>query len=281
MFEVVLSAFVIGIIFTEFSTFSYFTDPMFYKYLLNALGWIHYDLPGVFLDAPAYRAVNLQLWTVPFELECYLALTLAAVFGLHRRPIAFLLMTAMLTAAVVLYVGLADRLTIIDSRPPGKMIVLCFLFGVALFLLKDRIRIGLGAFVAALAIYALLIYNEYGIMLAPLFIAYATVYLGILNKRLPLVGPLANYSYGIYLFGFPMQQVVYQLLPDYRVWWVNFILSILLTLPVAAISWHLIEKPINDNKKSIIQWIRAGRDGAVARFVRIPGYRQARNLLGM
>ena len=163
-FEVLLSAFLIGPLLTQYSMHEYFSDTLLFKYMLNVFGWIHYDLPGLFLDNPGGRAVNLQLWTVPFELECYLLLVLLALVGLHRKPLRFFWIAVAFTAAMMLRSGITGNLPAIDGRPPGKMIVFSFIFGVALFLLKDQIRINFWTFLAALAIYTTLIYNEYGIL---------------------------------------------------------------------------------------------------------------------
>jgi peptidoglycan/LPS O-acetylase OafA/YrhL len=73
--EVVLSAFLIGVFVTTYPLAGYFSDPLFFLYLRNALGDIHYFLPGVFANNPWPGVVNFQLWTVPFELLCYVLLT--------------------------------------------------------------------------------------------------------------------------------------------------------------------------------------------------------------
>jgi peptidoglycan/LPS O-acetylase OafA/YrhL len=52
-----------------------------------------------------------------------------------------------------------------------------------------------------------------------------------------------DYSYGVYIYAFPMQQLMVFLLPGDRVWWVNILLSLPPTLLLAALSWHLVEKP--------------------------------------
>ena len=55
--------------------------------MLNVTGWIHYLLPGVFQDHPMDR-FNIQLWTVPLELDCYILLVIFAMLRLHRSATA-------------------------------------------------------------------------------------------------------------------------------------------------------------------------------------------------
>ena len=53
-----------------------------------------------------------------------------------------------------------------------------------------------------------------------------------------------DYSYGIYIYAFPVQQVVVQVLPDVAHYWlVSLIATTAITVSLAAISWHLIERP--------------------------------------
>ena len=62
--EVALSAFLIGTAVTTLPLAAYFRDPLFWKYLLNVTGHIHYSLPGVFENNPWPEMVNVQLWGI-------------------------------------------------------------------------------------------------------------------------------------------------------------------------------------------------------------------------
>ena len=84
--EVTLSALMIGPLVTTLPLWHYFSDREFIHYFLNIGGDIHYFLPGVFNDLPLPQYVNLQLWTVPWELTCYIAIVVAATLGIIRRP---------------------------------------------------------------------------------------------------------------------------------------------------------------------------------------------------
>lgn len=273
-FEVLVSAFVIGLISTSLSTPDYLFNRHILGYMLNMIGWIHFYLPGVFDNNPAGSRVNFQLWTVPYELKCYALLTLLASIRLHRNPVIFLSTAIVLTAGFVIYCSMTNNLLGLDRGPPGLMLVSCFIFGVAFFLLKDRIIINIWYSLIALGAYTALVYNSYGIYVSSFFLAYFTIFIGIQNKRLPGVATLANYSYGIYLYGYAIQQFVSYLLPQYRIWWVNFLLSIIVTIGVAALSWHLVEKQVEKNKRGIVRRILGVRDLAVARLLAISGSKE-------
>jgi peptidoglycan/LPS O-acetylase OafA/YrhL len=68
--EVTLSALVLGPVFTRLPLKSYFTDPQFFRYFGNIIGWITFYLPGVF-ENNHVPVVNGNLWTLPSELDCY------------------------------------------------------------------------------------------------------------------------------------------------------------------------------------------------------------------
>ena len=70
-------ALILGTLLTTLPLGEYFAHPMLHSYFLNIIGDIHYFLPGVFDQNPSHR-VNGQLWTIPFELECYIVLAAVA-----------------------------------------------------------------------------------------------------------------------------------------------------------------------------------------------------------
>ena len=59
--ETVLSAIVIGLLFSYLPYRQYLVDSEFSRYFLNVIGDIHYNLPGVFEHNPFPRIVNGQI----------------------------------------------------------------------------------------------------------------------------------------------------------------------------------------------------------------------------
>jgi peptidoglycan/LPS O-acetylase OafA/YrhL len=76
---------------------------------------------------------------------------------------------------------------------------------------------------------------------APL--VYITVFLGISNIPIPKFFRHGDYSYEIYLYGYPVQQAVFALFPVKSIP-IQIILSLLVILMFAMLSWHAVEKPI-------------------------------------
>ena len=254
--EIAISAILIGPLFTALPLSQYFTAPDFFRYFLNAIGDIHFYLPGVFTDLPVPNMVNNQLWTVPHELECYLAISAAALIGLTKRRRLFLFAVLFIVTAFALRDALGDK-PASPAAPPGRMLVLAFLCGVALFLNRTRIASSHWLFLTAAGgfYFSVLVSTRAGEDLAALFVAYVTVYLGLLNFRIGPIAKLVDYSYGVYLYGFPVQQTIAQLMPDYRVWYINFGLSLMVTFVFAMVSWHLLESKVMVRKKRIIAFV--------------------------
>ena len=254
--EVLISAILIGPLFTNLGLSQYFTAPDFFRYFLNVIGDIHFQLPGVFSDLPVPNMVNSQLWTVPHELECYLAISAAALIGLTKRHRLFFFAILFLVIALAMRDAVGGK-PASPAAPPGRMLVLAFLCGVALFLNRTRIAFSSWLFLLSAVgfVASVLASSRAGEDLAALFVCYLTVHLGLLNFSIGPVARVADYSYGIYLYGFPIQQTVAQLPPSYRVWYVNFGISLAVTLVFAIASWHLLESKVMARKKPILTFV--------------------------
>ena len=263
--EVLISALIIGPWVTTLSLPAYLSNPEFHHYFLNMLGDIHYTLPGVFEGQPGGNYVNVQLWTVPYELKCYLLLTLAAAVGLAKRPRILMILTVVGLLALTLVRDLhVDTLPRIAAHPPGALLVASFMFGILLYLLRARILYSRWLFLASLVSFAVLVDFAQTMYLASLPIAYATVYIGLTNVRLKVFTMTADYSYGLYLYGFPVQQFLIWLLPDLRIWYVNFLLSTLIAGLFAMASWHFLELRVMQRRKVILGFIQGVRASLVA-----------------
>lgn len=240
--EIFLSALVLGIVFTALPLRQYLMSNGFHAYFLNIIGDIHFYLPGVFTDNPVQK-VNAQLWTIPAELACYATLAGMILGGFLRRPrlllLAFALAQIELPFAALFIPALGPEL----MGMPDWLLVLSFLSGILMFLYRDRIPWRLDFALASFALYAgLVLFAPLGLWFVSVPVGYLTVYLGLLNPRRLRLIESGDYSYGLYLYGYPIQQAVVASGLVAHVWWINIVVTLPLAFCFAAASWHLLEK---------------------------------------
>lgn len=262
--ETVIAAFILGPLVTDLPWHSYFTDAKFWSYPLNIVGDVHFVLPGVFTQNPDPHMVNAQLWTIPGEFLCYLTLVLAYLMVLVASRLGlFQLRTGLglLTVGtlVVLLASMAHSPgTPVTWRAGGDRVeldtlVLSFLVGVSVFFYQDRIPLRLDLFLVSLPATFILLYDGTWQYLAAIPLTYATVYIGLSNFPKTLITATGDYSYGVYLYGYPIQQTLAYLFPHNKIWQLNFLGSMVVSMMFAAFSWHFIESRVLANRKAIIQ----------------------------
>ncbi|MEO8296721.1 MAG: hypothetical protein ABI574_02845 [Burkholderiales bacterium] len=235
---------VAGVMQSILSFLDYFSDSRLRSYFWNMLGYIHYELPGVFLGNPIPNIVNGSLWTVPFELECYVALAILALSRLtSKHKWLFLLFVGLCLAVMTFGLLSQSSAAMVPPAVQGRVLVLCFLAGVVLNLIRHRVPFRSDMAVVSAVFAVFLLRNQNLVYLAPLPVAYVTAWLGLHRpKKVPVLMD-GDYSYGIYLYAVPIQQTVFQLTSYGRTYSGNLVLSLFFLMLFAAFSWHVIEKP--------------------------------------
>lgn len=242
--EVFISALVIGPSLTEFPLKEYFYNQTFFRYLGNVSGDISFALPGLFQHNPYPNIVNSQLWTIRYELYCYMAMALILCF--KKKSIIYVIPAAIfLLSLYIIFQDYHDnRLFKLGQVEDGKYLTLDFLAGVLAFLLRDKIpysrRILMVAFVFGFVLTA---YVPSGDLLAVYPIIYMTIFIGVSNPRKIVIVQFADLSYGVYLYGAVIQQALIQIFPWSHHWYVNFLLTIIPVICVGWLSWNFVEKP--------------------------------------
>jgi peptidoglycan/LPS O-acetylase OafA/YrhL len=116
-----------------------------------------------------------------------------------------------------------------------------FLLGMLCYAFRDRIRLSwLPAVLLAMA-YVLTRFSVVSTILLYAGFAYGLLWLASASF-LRRLSPKYDYSYGIYLYGFVVQQTVASFVPALNSY-VAFALSVPITVALAALSWHWVERP--------------------------------------
>jgi peptidoglycan/LPS O-acetylase OafA/YrhL len=249
--EVILSAFLIGPLLTQVSLSDYFTSAEFWRYFLNIVGDVQYVLPGMFAHNPFPDVVNQSIWTIPFELDSYLWLIGLALFGCVRNRRALIWITIGLAGLGTVWLTIRYQPVWQENPVTGRALIVAFLAGVTLQIYADVIRLNGWMALVSLAIGMALLLDVRLSFIAVCPLAYTTVYIGLLNpKRMSLLLS-GDYSYGLYLFAFPIQQAEVAFLPTYATWGYNALIALGLGFAYAVVSWRIVEAPILSRKREI------------------------------
>lgn len=215
-------------------------------YILSNLGvvTVQPEISGTLMNHPGPSDWNGSLWTLPHEVACYVLLGVAAAARLLRRR--WWLVAVFICLAGVLMLHLIPA-RLLYANWHQLMVAdflnftMFFLAGSLLFLFRDRVPdsgwlVAGGMITVALA---LLVMNSPA-PVAAVPLAYVVIWLAT-HAPLRSVGRRNDLSYGMYIYGFPIQQ----LLAAHRVGGVvTFsLLSLFGATTAAAASWFMVEQP--------------------------------------
>jgi peptidoglycan/LPS O-acetylase OafA/YrhL len=182
--------------------------------------------------------VDGPLWSLPSEVLMYLMLAALGALGLLRLPVIGALLAAGLVGIVL--DTAASEIYLLGS---ALWLLPFFAAGMALYKLRARAFDPRIALVALAGLAASIPLGRF-ILLFPIFGSYLVLYVA-LERRLPVM-PAARFgdlSYGLYIYGWPVEQFVTWLLGGAAPWWRVFALSLPAAAAVAFLSWHLVEAP--------------------------------------
>jgi peptidoglycan/LPS O-acetylase OafA/YrhL len=231
------------------------------------IGIVKYYLPGVFLKNPAPQ-VNAQLWTLPYEtilLHCDIATFLSSDFYQSTRLLIVACAILQLTVMVLIYL----RVQVDEGTVRGPVLVLSVPVWISALPPPRQDHVELQQFHSPVSRFgSVLLYFPIINALAALPAAYFTVYLGLMNPgSITHSFSSGDYSYGIFLYGFPIQQAVSAAFPEFRVWWFNLIVSAPIVFLTAYASWHWVGET-RASATSTTERARAPLHGCQRRHIR-------------
>jgi peptidoglycan/LPS O-acetylase OafA/YrhL len=234
----VLTAFVLGPLVTTLPVGDYLSSAGPWKFVFrNIIMLPGSGLPGVFKGNPYPNAVNGSLWTLTNEVHAYLIVALIGLAGLYRRRLLALVALVGVVALSKHY-GNAGGHGIVEPR-----LMIEFACGSALYLWRERIPWRAPVAVALVLVSLATPGSDLGFAALLLTIPYLAIYLAY---RLPTAGRWitrhGDFSYGLYLWAFTLQQLLTYWWPTITPW--ESIPLVAAGATCAAIaSWHLVERP--------------------------------------
>lgn len=221
----------------------------------SAVALVKFDINGTPQGVPVAGVWNGSLWSLIWEVMCYVIVAGIGVVGLaSRRWVSpAILVVALIGASLLPPLTSPEELT---HQQGNALIPLLFLAcrtaimftsGALLYQWRDKVPARWSLVAVSLAIVAAASLLPDYRMVAAVPLAYAIIVSGALihHKRLRLRTDL---SYGLYIYAFPIQQ----LLVIGGLMWLNpfafFVVATIATLPLAAASWFLVENPARSLK---------------------------------
>jgi peptidoglycan/LPS O-acetylase OafA/YrhL len=255
-----LSALVLAPVVTTLEPGAYFSQSAPYRYVIGntLLSPSVHELPGVmFVNNPVGLEINGSMWTLRFEFMMYVMVLGLGVFRLLRLPVMLGLLALGLAC-----LQFQDALGFFGG---WGWLLAFFAVGMILYQLRaTRIFDGRIAFLALAGLVLSVPLRQF-IALFPLFGCYLALWLA-LNPRLPVV-PAARFgdlSYGLYIYGWPVEEGVIWLLGGHARWWQVFGLALPVTAALAFLSWHLVEHPALRLKPGRRRQVAAATPGSAA-----------------
>lgn len=236
-----LTVFVLGPAVTRLPLQAYWSSPETWAYL-SALDIfsIRFNLPGVFTDNPYAGGVNGSLWTIPVEVRCYLVLMLLGWAGALR--LRWLALLTLLTLAFVTFYLKAPGT--VARRNWSYELGTFFAAGSVLYLWRDAWMKRTKAVLLAAAVLAGAAWSS-GWPYVAMFIFLPVALIAFGNAATPVLRSMGRFgdpSYGLYIFAFPIQQLVVMATSNQLGIFESLALAVPLTFSAAYLSWHLVEK---------------------------------------
>ncbi|RUL70440.1 acyltransferase family protein [Dyella choica] len=202
-----LMTYVLGVIYTNDPKWSYLASNgalvTFLKYSL----FLGRAIPGVFANYIYPNAVNGSLWTLPIECVCYIAIGIALSFSQSWKVILALFVGSILGTASLVHTGTGFMFYGVPLNYLC-MFGICFSGGALLSVTKEAWYPNR---------WLLLVFGIFGMFLMPSKLEYGvlgtlgiTLVVAVIGESFSdkLINGRFDISYGVYIYGFPIQQIV-------------------------------------------------------------------------
>lgn len=198
-----------------------------------------YDI-GTTLNGVPYPDVwNGSLWTLMYEFSAYLLIGGGLCIPWLRRHLAITAGAALMLMSASSVFGLAPNGPApLDQE--GVRLWSFFAAGALVYALRHRVQlhplVGVLSGAAVLALWAFDLS-----WLSPIPLAVLLLWAGAV---LPIrIGVKNDISYGVYIYAFPVQQLLIILIGAAVPLWAFMVVALAATVPLAWLSWRLVERP--------------------------------------
>lgn len=241
------SVLIVGPLVTSYPINDYLKNFQTWDYVRNAFMQTRMNLPGVFNNNPI-NAVNGSIWSLPVEFWLYIFISLFGVLKIFTK-------TRLLIPIISLLVMFFQMFVLTRAEYRGLVFVgisakdffglaVYFFIGSSIYLYQKYFifdfRIAILATIALLVSFS----AHYGYLILPLSLSYLIIFFAFDSNFSCFrhFGKYGDFSYGMYVYAFPIQQTIVHFLGTKMEIIPFFGSSFITTTMFAVLSWHLIEK---------------------------------------
>ncbi len=239
-------AFVVGPWITTAKPLAYFTsgETLSFLFSIVTLVNISHPLPGVFENNVLPGEIYELLWTLRYEFVFCAALAAAFALGLLKFRFVVGAMVVVGLVGFAAYFWNGEDGVLFEPIRHLMRFAMSFGVGAVCYLYRDRIPHS-PVVLGSLAVASFLLDGTgLAAALGILLLTYSVLYIGFAKVAwFKPLNWLGQGSYGIYVFGFPVLQLVYLFWPALGPWF-NGAVAWMITVPLAVLSWHFFEKPL-------------------------------------
>ncbi|TAM50240.1 MAG: acyltransferase [Paraburkholderia sp.] len=230
--------FVIGPVFSSIPLAQYFSNTETFTAVFLA-PYREYLIPGLFSSNPI-KYTNGAIWTIRYELAMYILLLALGMLGLFKHKVVSTVFLVAVMAESFVFPNNITFISLSNVNVAGYLPGF-FAFGALFAVHKNSIAIDAKLVIGCALIAAMCIDGpgfRYAFWAAFLVACLWAMTLPALRKlRLP-----GDFSYGVYVFAWPIQQCLAQVMP-HSVLYAHQTFTFLLSLLCAMLSWYAVEKP--------------------------------------
>jgi len=247
---VLLTVLVVGPLMTTLPLSEYFANANTWTYFKNLLFSPVYALPGVLTDATYPFAINGSLWTLPVEFAMYLLLPIFVILFKKLGSVKWgmgAMAVITLTASILQITCFPTASFVVWGNDLFQTLPLLPYFFIGSFFSFPEMKkyFNLQAAIALVILASFTLANAAVMeVVVALVLPYFILSLALCEK--PIFSKWfskCDFSYGLYLYGFMIQQIVYGWLAPYNIPVLPMaLICFAATLIVAIPSWYLVEK---------------------------------------
>lgn len=230
--------------------------PSAFRFLAVNAGLLinQYGIGGLLAHTPTPFIFIGSLWTLVLEAMCYVALAVLGVIGLLRYRWLVLALAATAWLAMS-----AQALGVIAPTWDNALRMLTMFFlGACAFLFADLVPMHWSLLLGAIALFlaSAAVLENYRVAGAAAFVYLLLWLAACLPAKVRL---RVDLSYGVFMYHWPLQQLLVLTIAFNLPTWAFVALSLSLSVPVAMMSWKLVERPALAQKNWVPPWSRGSR----------------------